>query len=390
MTNDKPEDIHLNNERSLKQLAWAIEASVGQFKLILARCNYASLRSHLIKRLRDICQVEIRVLVLKESARTLYTAIREECGDDVQALMILGLESVRNLEQMLISANQVREEFRNHFPFPVVLWIDDEVHKQFMQFAPDLESWGTTKIFPIAPNELMEFLQETAEQLLTGDFSLTLEKCSEIKLAWQDLQNFGQVLEPGVKARIEYLLGLTEYVDNHLDTALEYYQQSLAFWQQVNDLVWQGKVLSDITFCYYEKARQQEINRPVIASETKSNQTIGPNVSTPDWQETRNYLLAEKFNTWAQNYVDLEVSEWCAADGKSIKGTVKHYDSSSQNFVSIVSIFACKRGLVVGMEKFENQQKSEIQVVQDLITALDLQGVVFSFDSLHCQKKLAK
>jgi DDE_Tnp_1-associated len=100
--------------------------------------------------------------------------------------------------------------------------------------------------------------------------------------------------------------------------------------------------------------------------------------------------LAEKFHAWAQNYVDLEVSEWCAIDGKSIKGTVKHYDSSSQNFVSIVSIFACKRRLVVGMEKFENQHKSEIQVVQDLITALDLQGVVFSFDSLHCQKKLAK
>ncbi|MBW4592187.1 MAG: PD40 domain-containing protein [Brasilonema angustatum HA4187-MV1] len=324
MTNDKSEDIRVNNERSLKQLAWGIEASVGQFKLILARCNYASLRSHLINRLRDICQVEIRVLVLKESARTLYTAIREESGDDVQALMILGLESVRNLEQMLISANQVREEFRNHFPFPVVLWIDDEVHKRFMQFAPDLESWGTTKNFPIAPNELMEFLQEIAEQLLTADFSLTLEKCSEIKLAWQDLQNSEQILESGVKARIAYLLGLTEFVDNHLDTALEYYQQSLAFWQQVNDLVWQGKVLSNITFCYYEKARQQETNRPVIASETKSNETISPatpviasgtkpnrkispvapviasgtkcseaispNVSTPDWQETKNYL----------------------------------------------------------------------------------------------------
>ncbi|NMG22579.1 AAA family ATPase [Brasilonema bromeliae] len=295
-------NVHINNERSLKQLAWAIEASVGQFKLILARCNYASLRSssreppfgrsHLINRLRDICQVEIRVLVLKESARTLYTAIREESGDDVQALMILGLESVRNLEQMLISANQVREEFRNHFPFPVVLWIDDEVHKRFMQFAPDLESWGTTKNFPIAPNELIEFLQAIAEQLLTGDFSLTLEKCSEIKLAWQDLQNSGQVLEPEAKARITYLLGVTEYVDNRLDTALEYYQQSLAFWQQVNDLVWQGKVLSHITFCYYEKARQQEINRPVIASETKWNEAISPNprLSTPNWQETKNYL----------------------------------------------------------------------------------------------------
>lgn len=174
MTHDKLEDV--NNDRSLQQLAWAIEASVGHFKLILARCNYASSRRRLIEQFRQICNVEIRVLVLKESDRTLYTAIREEFGDDIQALMVLGLESVRNLDQMLITANQVREEFRNHFPLPLVLWIDDEVHKKLMQFAPDLESWATTRNFTTPADELMEFLQESAEQLLTGDDSLTNDK----------------------------------------------------------------------------------------------------------------------------------------------------------------------------------------------------------------------
>jgi WD40 repeat protein/tetratricopeptide (TPR) repeat protein len=342
MTNDKSEDVRVNNDRSLQQLTWAIEASVGHFKLILARCNYASSRRRLVEQLREICKVEIRVLVLKESDRTLYTAIREEFGDDVQALMVLGLESVRNLDQMLITANQVREEFRNHFPFPVVLWIDDEVHKRLMQFAPDLESWATTRNFTIAADELMEFLQETAEQLLTSDDSLTLEKCSEIKLAWQDLQDSGQVLEPEAIAKIEYLLGLTEYVDNRLDNAdfsrhlekptrnltpqppslrgngenskplslqkrglergstdpvkskldnaLEYYQRSLAFWQQVNDLVRQGKVLSYITLCYYEKARQHKTNSPQTVELSGATSLQHNNTEHPDWQETRNYL----------------------------------------------------------------------------------------------------
>lgn len=100
--------------------------------------------------------------------------------------------------------------------------------------------------------------------------------------------------------------------------------------------------------------------------------------------------LVEKFHDWAKDYVDLEESEWCAIDGKSIKGTVTNSNSSSQNFVSIVTVFACKKGLIVGMEKYENKHKGEIQVVQELITALGLEDVVFSFDSLHCQKKLAK
>jgi DDE_Tnp_1-associated len=99
--------------------------------------------------------------------------------------------------------------------------------------------------------------------------------------------------------------------------------------------------------------------------------------------------LVKTFNQWAQNHVDLDKSEWCSTDGKSIRGTVTNYNSGSQNFVSLVSVFASKRGLVLGMEKFENKSESEIQVVQHLIAALDLKDAVFSFDSLHCQKKLA-
>jgi hypothetical protein len=100
--------------------------------------------------------------------------------------------------------------------------------------------------------------------------------------------------------------------------------------------------------------------------------------------------LAAIFNQWAKQYVDLEVSQWCSIDGKSIRGTVEDYNTSSQNFVSIVSVFASQRGLVLGMDKFDNKKESEIVIVQNLITTLDLKGVVFSFDSLHCQKKLAR
>ena len=35
----------------------------------------------------------------------------------------------------------------------------------------------------------------------------------------------------------------------------------------------------------------------------------------------------------------------------------------------------------------ENKQESEINVVRELIELLDLTGVVFTFDALHCQKK---
>ena len=99
--------------------------------------------------------------------------------------------------------------------------------------------------------------------------------------------------------------------------------------------------------------------------------------------------LAATFNQWAQNYVPVDTSEWCGIDGKSIKGTVQDYTSEYQNFVNIVSVFAGKRGLVLGLDKLENKKGSEITTVQNLITALDIKGVVLSLDALHCQKKLA-
>lgn len=99
--------------------------------------------------------------------------------------------------------------------------------------------------------------------------------------------------------------------------------------------------------------------------------------------------LAATFNQWAQNYVHVDTSEWFGIDGKSIKGTVQNYESEYQNFVSIVSVFAEKRGLVLGLTKLENKKGSEISTVQNLIAVLDIEGVVFSLDALHCQKKLA-
>ncbi|MGE5659116.1 MAG: hypothetical protein ACM37W_21185, partial [Actinomycetota bacterium] len=125
---DRPEEIVAYNENSLEELAWAIESSVGNFKLILARCNYTNLRNRLAQRLQEICTVAIRSIQLKETEQALYTRIQAEINSELPAaLMVFGLESVTELERLLSAANQVREEFQKNCPFPLILWINDEV-----------------------------------------------------------------------------------------------------------------------------------------------------------------------------------------------------------------------------------------------------------------------
>ena len=93
------------------------------------------------------------------------------------------------------------------------------------------------------------------------------------------------------------------------------------------------------------------------------------------------------FNQWSQQYSLIPSSEWISFDGKSLRNTVSNYDNAQQNFINCVSAFSHQRKLVLGVKMMENKLESEISVVRDLIELLDLTGVVFTFDALHCQKK---
>lgn len=59
---------------------------------------------------------------------------------------------------------------------------------------------------------------------------------------------------------------------------------------------------------------------------------------------------------------------------------------SAQNFVSVVSACVHGRADVMGQISFENGKTSEIGAVRDLLQQLDVVGVWFTMDALHCKK----
>jgi DDE_Tnp_1-associated len=97
--------------------------------------------------------------------------------------------------------------------------------------------------------------------------------------------------------------------------------------------------------------------------------------------------LTQSFNAWAGEAFAPQDNEQLPTDGKAIKASVKEYDQSYQDFVSVVSVFSVQQGVVVGLEPMHNGQQSEIATVQRLLNQLQLQGVCFSLDALHTQKK---
>lgn len=74
-------------------------------------------------------------------------------------------------------------------------------------------------------------------------------------------------------------------------------------------------------------------------------------------------------------------------NGKTLKGSQRSVEEGYKEFVQIASVYSTSQGIVVGMSEWLSRENSEILVVQNLIKTLGLEGVVFTLDALHCQKK---
>ncbi|MBC1299579.1 hypothetical protein GNF11_32720, partial [Nostoc sp. UCD122] len=245
----QPEDVVVYNQRSLKKLIRSITNSQGHFALILARCNYCSLRDQMVQQIKEECQVEIRELHLSKSIKTLYTTIEANLGNQLpQALMIFDLELVDAIDQLLISTNQVREEFRKNFQFPIVIWVNDPTFQKLIQLMPDFKSWtGNSIKFKFATNQLINNLHQIVNSLFAAilnvgagkfldnaylNLDLGILHLGEIESAVRDLQISIEKLEPELEASLQFLLGREVDANGHKSEAKNYYEQSITVWEK--------------------------------------------------------------------------------------------------------------------------------------------------------------
>lgn len=285
------------NERSLSILARAILLARGQFALILVRCNYEQLQQRMWQDLQHEltrqCEssARFREVVLPHATTTLFTTLLEAveaeialeqqqkpflipgfpddngnpenngsstsssppappcvAPGEISALMVFGLESVADLDRVLVATNQVREEFRKHFTCPIVLWATDEVLQKLTRFAPDFKNWASAAIkFELALEESMKLWWKTTDRLFRELIDAGAERFvsnaelglapldrdrRELECARLDLLAAETNLSPIVEAIWAFLLGRDAYSNGQIEQALNSYQQSLDFWLQ--------------------------------------------------------------------------------------------------------------------------------------------------------------
>jgi SET domain-containing protein len=99
--------------------------------------------------------------------------------------------------------------------------------------------------------------------------------------------------------------------------------------------------------------------------------------------------LTKVFKEWAQEKIKIEEKEWISLDGKGINGTLKNTHKAEQEFINLVTVFSNKQKVGLSVGKVGNKS-NEIPLVKELIKELDLKGVIFTLDALHCQKETTK
>jgi len=246
------ENIIAANGQSLRSLERAITFSKNQFSVILLCCNYEFLREIILQQLalNGWGNESIQNITLAKNTTSLYTTIQSQfIINEPAGLMIMGFESVYEIDDLLRSINQVRDEFRKRYQIPIIFWVNDEISQKIVRLAPDFASWAATPIrFEMTSSGLLEFLQQETDDLFTRVLQsnytqgnhLTLEQIwvssDQLHYAIKELHNQGMRIAAELNANLEFIFGIDDYVNNRINDALNHFQEALNFWHQQEEL----------------------------------------------------------------------------------------------------------------------------------------------------------
>ena len=96
---------------------------------------------------------------------------------------------------------------------------------------------------------------------------------------------------------------------------------------------------------------------------------------------------------WVNYHAPIVAAGWLSADGKALRSTVTDAQTSEQNFVYMVSLYAQASGLVYNMVKEEKGKQSEASATRQMLTdlgtnhAIELDTLCLRLDAAHCEKK---
>ncbi|HEY9749534.1 MAG TPA: tetratricopeptide repeat protein [Allocoleopsis sp.] len=158
MTLDVEEDREIQNENAYDDLVGAIEASEGILSLLIAVCDDSTLRDQIIDRYEAELQSQMRCYrlpIIRGEPSLRQTIAQAVQGDEyleqggravftvtgAEQLFFLKLGQERSQQEIFFGYLQWTREGLREFPYPIVLWVTNQLLKELTKKAPDFWSW---------------------------------------------------------------------------------------------------------------------------------------------------------------------------------------------------------------------------------------------------------
>ncbi len=79
----------------------------------------------------------------------------------------------------------------------------------------------------------------------------------------------------------------------------------------------------------------------------------------------------------------VEALDQSVCDGKTLRGSVVETEDGSHRFVAQVTVYARALSIVLAQKTYDTGESSERAALQELLSSLDLEGVLIQADALH-------
>ena len=223
------------NEKAIQRLIRLMKLSKKQFSIILAYCNYPNQRGSIISRIKQQSKLKIHEIHYSENEQSLFKMIKKSISNQTpDTAMVIGLETVSNIDDFFLSANQIREEFRKHFSFPLIFWVTETVLNRFARIAPDFKSWATSPIlFENSHEKLIAVVQQKVDQWLNEILSTEIELIDVngisafVKGIDADISRHNNTLPNLQLSGLFFLKGLEAYLHKNFEDAIAFYYKAL-------------------------------------------------------------------------------------------------------------------------------------------------------------------
>jgi hypothetical protein len=73
-------------------------------------------------------------------------------------------------------------------------------------------------------------------------------------------------------------------------------------------------------------------------------------------------------------------------DGKTVRGSFDKFND--QKAIQVLSAFVSEEKVIIAQVEVTEEKTNEIPVAQRLVEELGLEGVLYTADAMHCQKKV--